>query len=104
MKEKIQILNVLKYDNDKGKGTRISFYLMNDKAIANNKSYKGFTTNDCFYYDDTTVFDKIPVEIIGKTVDCTLKAIQSVRDPMKSISKIETIYFNGNTIRLLQSE
>lgn len=103
MKEKIRIQSILKFDKDNRKGVRIAFYLINDKAIANNKSYKGYTENACFY-NDLSLFDKLPVEIIDMTVDCTLKSIQSVRDPMKSISVIENIYFNGNTIRLLQPE
>lgn len=103
MKEKIIIQNILKFDNEKGSGVRIGFYLVNEGSISNNKSYKGFTENACFY-KDVDVFDKLPVEIIGKTVDCTLKSVPTLKNPMKSISMIETIFHNGNNIRLLQSE
>ena len=103
MKEKIIIQNVLKFENDKGKGTRIEFYFARPDAIANSKSYKGFSANACFYRD-TEVFDKIPVDVVGKTIDCTLKSIPSVKNPMTSITMIESIIFSGNNIRLLQSE
>lgn len=103
IKDKIIIQNILKFDNDNGSGVRIGFYLVNENSISNNKSYKGFTENACFY-KDISLFDKLPVEIVGKTVDCTFKSIPSTRNPMKSISMIETIFYNGNNIRLLQSE
>ena len=103
MKEKIIIQNVLKFENDKGKGTRIEFYFAKPDAIANTKSYKGYSSNVCFYRDIET-FDKLPVEIIGKTIDCTLKSIPSVKNPMTSITMVESVIFNGNNIRLLQSE
>ena len=103
MKEKIIIQNILKFDNEKGKGTRISFYFAKPEAVAENKSYKGFTENVCFYRD-TDVFDKLPIEIIGKSVDCTLKSVPSARNPMTSITMIESVFYNGSNIRLLQSE
>lgn len=103
MKEKIIIQNILKFDNNNGSGVRIGFYLMNDKAMSNNKSYKGFTENACFY-KDIDLFDKLPIDIIGKTVDCTLKSVPTLKNPMKSVSMIETIFYNGTNIRLLQSE
>ena len=103
MKEKIIIQNVLKYDNEKGKGAIVEFYFAKPEAIANNKSYKGFSPNRCFNRD-MSVFDKLPIEIIGKTVDCTLTSIPSVKNPMTSITMIESIIYNGSNIRLLQSE
>lgn len=103
MKEKIVIQNILKYNNSNGSGVRIGFYLMNENSICDNQNFKGFSENACFY-KDTTIFDKLPKELIGKTVDCTFKSIANLKNPMKSILLIEAIYFNGNSIRLLQSE
>lgn len=100
MKEKIIIQNVLKFDNEKGKGTRLSFYFAGDKAMANNKSYKGFTENHC-YYKEIDIFDKIPSDIFGKTIECTMKSIPSVKNPMTSITVIDSIFVNGNNLRLL---
>lgn len=103
MKEKIIIQNILKYEKDNSSGVRIGFYFGSDKALANNKNYKGFTENACFYRD-LSLFDKLPIEIIGKSVDCTFKSIPSLKNPMRSISMIDKIYYNGTDIQLLQSE
>ena len=102
MKEKIEIRNILRSINPKSdfKGIRIGFCFAGEKALANNNNYKGFTENAC-YYDNPNLFDKLPIELIGKVVDVTLKTIQSTRNPMKSVSVIDTIFYNGSSIRLL---
>ncbi len=102
MKEKIVIRNILRSQKPDAayKGVRIGFDFASDKAIANNSNYKGIAENAC-WYDDLSLFDKLPVEIINKPVDATFKTIQNSRNPMKSISTIETIFYNGSNIRLL---
>ncbi len=102
MKEKIIIRSVLRSQNPKNafQGIRIAFDFTGEKAISNNANFKGTAENSC-WYTDLKLFDKIPIELIGKPVDATFKAITNSRNPMKSISTIETIYYNGSSISLL---
>lgn len=102
MKEKIEIKNILKYEKN-AKGVRISFCFCDPKMLANNGNFKGYSINDCFY-DDVGLFDKLPIEIINKQVDVTLKSVPSARNPMTSMSKIDKIYYNGSVISLLPTE
>lgn len=103
MKEKIEIKSILKYENDKNVGVRIGFYFIKPEMLANNKNFKGYSENACFY-GDLSVFDKLPLDIINKQVEVTLKSIPSVKNAMRSISVIDTIYYNGQAIHLLSSE
>ncbi len=102
MKEKIIIRNVMKCNKD-FKGVRLGFDLASSKSMADNVSFKGYSEQSCFY-NDMSVFDKITTDMIYKTVECELKPIQSVRNPMRSISVISKIYYNGRTICLLSEE
>lgn len=104
MKEKIEIKSILKYEKDNSVGVRIGFYFTKPEMLANNKNFKGYSENYCFYYDDLSVFDKLPLDIINKQVEVTLKAIPSVKNAMRSVSVIDTIYYNGQAIHLLSSE
>lgn len=102
MKEKIEIKNILKYEKN-SKGVRISFCFIRPEMMSNNGNFKGYSINDCFY-DDVSIFDKLPIDLINKSVDVTLKSVPSVRNPMTSLSKIDKIYYNGQVINLLPTE
>ena len=102
MKEKIIIRSVLRSQNPKNayQGIRVAFDFASNKTMSDSANFKGITENAC-WYNDLTLFDKLPIEIIGKPVDATFKSIQNSRNPMRSVSTIETVYYNGESISLL---
>ena len=100
MREKITILNVLCYDKDGKKGTRLGFVFTGDDKLSNNDKYKGFTEISCFY-EGHDVFNKIALDMIGKPVDVTLKSVADFKNPLNTRNIIDTIVYKGNVITLL---
>lgn len=56
VQQAIQLINILKYKNDKGSGVRLSFILIDNPQ--NTKNFKGCPVIDQFY-DDLSLFDKV---------------------------------------------
>lgn len=100
MKEKITILNVLCYEKDNKKGTRLGFVFSSENKLSNNDKYKGFSEISCFYEGDK-VFNSIPLDMIGVPVDVTLKSVADFKNPLNTRNIIDTISYKGNVINLL---
>lgn len=103
MKSKIMILNILKYSNDNGEGTRVSYVLLDDDKIADSDNFKGLTQVDSFYYNHKT-FDLLPLGIVGKVIDATFVARPNYKNALKVTHILESVVFNGRTITLVQSK
>lgn len=100
------ILSVLFYDNDKGKGTRLSYVLTQKDNFVNNEKFKGFTEIGAFYFGEQgkEVFDKITPEMIGKPLDANFITRKDYKNPLKSTDYLESFEFNGSMVRLVQSK
>ena len=99
MKEKIVLLNVLKYSNDKGEGTRIGFIFADSDKMVDSDKFIGYSEISQFYSPD--VFSKIKKELIGKPVTATFKVVSNPGNPLRTRSIIEKLEHNGNVINLL---
>lgn len=100
MKEKITILNVLCYEKDNKKGTRLGFVFSSSDKMSDNAKYKGFSEISCFYEGDK-VFNSITLDMIGVPVDVTLKAVSDFKNPLNTRNIIDTVTYKGNVINLL---
>lgn len=103
MKAKIMVLNILKYETDKGKGTRVSYVLLDEDKISDSENFKGLTQVDSFYYNHE-VFDLLPLGIVGKVIEATFVARPNYKNALKVTHVLESVVFNGRTITLVQSE
>jgi hypothetical protein len=102
MKERIVLLNVLKYKNDKGEGTRVGFIFANSDKVQDTDKFIGYSELSQFYDADT--FSKFKKEMIGKPVDAYFKVVSSPSNPLKTRSIIEKIEYENNVINLIQPE
>lgn len=102
MKAQVMLLNVLKYENEKGKGTRVGLIFCEKDSLQNADKFKGFTEVSLFY--DVEVFDKIPVDFIGRQVTAYIVERSSTKNPLRKSQVIKTLEYDNRTIDLLQPE
>ena len=99
IQEEIIILNVMRYDNEKGKGSRVSFIMSNQEQ--NSKNFEGYPVIDQFYKDDTSVFDKITKDFIFEPVTATFEIKTNTKNPLRTNSILSRIENDSNVIDLL---
>lgn len=102
MKAQVMLLNVLKYENEKGKGTRIGLIFCEKDSLQNGEKFKGFNEISLFY--DVDVFDKIPVDFIGRPVTAYITERSSSKNPLRKTQIISSIEYENRSVDLLQSE
>lgn len=100
MQTQIMLLNVLKYEKDNKKGTRIGLIFAEKDSLQESDKFKGFKEIGLFY-DGHGVFDKIPKEFIGRPVTAYIKEITNPVNPLKKNQIISCIQYENNTIDLL---
>lgn len=96
MKDKIMITNVLSYSD----GVRLSYLLVGKNKLVENTKFKGFTEL-ASYFNNQDVFEKINLDLIGKTLEAEFVPKQDYKNPLKSTLVLKSIIDNGNTIDLL---
>lgn len=86
MELKIILLSALRYDNKNGKGTRLSYIFAENSAISDTDKMKGYQEFAIFVNYD--VFDKLPIEKMGK--QCTIKTeeVPSKNNPLKKVTRV----------------
>ena len=99
MKEKILILNVMKYEKEGKQKSRVAFILADEKNISNREKFKGYS-DLAFYYDGTAPFDVLPVDIIGQVVDGSFVEQSSASNPFKKSTILKEVEFKGQTYEL----
>ncbi len=100
MKIKIMILNVLNYSKEDKEGTRVSYVLCDKSAFTDNDRFKGLTEVNSFY-SSKTPFELITPDMIGKPLDANFVDKESYNNPLKTTKVLESIDFNGRTIKLV---
>lgn len=98
VQQEIIILNRMRYENDKGKGSRISFILSDQRQESNN--FDGCPVVDEFY-NNTSVFTKIPKEVMLEEVIGIFRPKQSIKSPLKSSLSLVGIETDDGIIDLL---
>ena len=99
MKEEILILNVLKYENEKGTGCRLGFIFNSDDKIQNTDKFRGYPEVSQFY--DVSVFDKILPEMIGVPVTAVIEQKSDTRNPLRTRQLITKLQYKNNVIDLV---
>ena len=99
IQSEIMILNVMRYENEKGKGSRVSFILADNKQES--KNFDGYPVIDQFYKDDTSVFNKVSRDFILEPVIGTFKIQPGTKNPLKTNSILVKIENDNNAVDLL---
>ena len=100
MKMEIVVLNVLKYEKEGKKGTRLSFILADRKDIENSVSFKGMSDN-AFYYSGHEVFDIIPIDLICQPgVVAVFEDKANVTNKFKKTTTIVSLIYNNKEYKL----
>ena len=99
MNTKITILNVLKYEKEGRKGTRIAIIFPDKNNIQSRDSFKGFA-DISVYYDNHDVFNAIPVDIIGRECEAILEEKVNPNNPLRRSTVIKSISCNGKEYKL----
>ena len=99
VQQEIIILNVMRYENEKGKGSRVSFILSDQKQET--KNFNGYPVVDQFYKDDTSILNKITDEFIFEPVVATFKSQTNTRNPLRTSSILSRIESDNNAVDLL---
>lgn len=102
MKAQVMLLNVLKYENEKGKGTRVGIIFCEKDSLQNSEKFKGFSEVSLFY--DVDVFDKIPTDFIGRPVTAYITERSSAKNPLRKSQIISSLEYDNRSIDLLQPE
>jgi len=102
MNVQIMLLNVLKYENEKGKGTRLGLIFCEKDSLQSTDKFKGFSEVSLFY--DADVFDKIPADFIGRPVKAYIVERASKSNPLRKNQIISSLEYENRTIDLLQPE
>lgn len=89
MEIKALLLGALRYENAKGKGTRISYVFLDKDGMSNNEKFHGFA--ELSFYCDSDAFDKIPVDLFGKAVTISCEEVPYSNNPMKKRTKVTKI-------------
>lgn len=99
VQEVIRILNVMRWENEKSKGTRVSIVLV--EQLQDTKNFKGNAVIDQFY-DDTDIFDRLVnedvfgVDLVGHFVPRPQK-----NNPLKINSILSSVENEDVVINLL---
>lgn len=99
MKVQVMLLNVLKYENEKGKGTRVGLIFCEKDSLQSTDKFKGFSEISLFYEID--VFDKIPVDFIGRPVTAYIVEKSSTKNPLRKQQIISSLEYDNRIIDLL---
>lgn len=86
-----ELINIIKYTtHDNRDRTIVKFISLDKEAITQNDKFKGISIIEN-YYDGFSVFDKIPLDLIGKRVILTLKKTTNPSNPLLQIFKVTKI-------------
>lgn len=99
MKSKIMILNVLKYEKDGKKGTRLSIIFPGNDNVQETEKFKGFA-DVSLYYSNHDAFDIIPSEIIGQIVEATIEEKSNPSNPLRKTTTIISIAYKDKVYNL----
>lgn len=99
VQQEVVILNVMRYENEKGKGSRVSFILPENKQEM--KNFDGYPVIDQFYKDDTSIFNKITEDFIFEPCVGTFRVQPSKSNPLRTNSILAKIENDSNAIDLL---
>ena len=100
MKVQVMLLNVLAYEKDEKKGTRLGLIFCEKDSVQDTVKFKGFTEVSLFY-DGHEVFEKIPTDFIGRPVTAYITEKSNARNPFKKTQIISSLEYENNTISLL---
>lgn len=100
MKSNVMLLNVLRYEKEGKKGTRLSLMFTDKESFTNGDKFKGFTAIDIFY-NGHEVFEKVPYEWIGKPVIAYSKDVVNPVNPLRKKQVIYCLEHENNSIDLL---
>lgn len=100
MKTQIRILSVLNYSKDDKKGVRLTYALCAKDSFIENDRFRGLTTVDSFYQSEE-VYEKITNDMINVPLEANFISKQDIKNPLKTTSILESIVFNGRTIKLV---
>lgn len=98
IQQAIQILSILKYDNDKGSGVRLSFILIDNPQKS--KNFVGRPVIDQFY-DDKDLFDKISDIDLEAPILGTFVSKPQINNPLKVKSILCKLETDDDVIDLL---
>lgn len=104
MKTQIMILNVLAYEKAETgkKGTRLGLIFAEKDSLTDSDKFKGYNEVSIFY-DGHEVFNKVPLEFIGRPVTAYIKEIANPSNPLKKKQIISCLEYENNSIDLVQS-
>ena len=102
MKTNIMLLNVLAYEKkDTGKnGTRLGLIFTEKESLQDTDKFKGFSEIS-LYYDGHEVFNKIPLNWIGRPITAYIKEVTNPSNPMRKKQVISCLEYENNSIDLL---
>lgn len=100
MKLQIMLLNVMKYEKDGQKKSRIGYYIPTKEALSDRDKFKGYSEL-ASYRNDTKYFDLIPVNFIGQKCEISIVEKPNSSNPMKTYKEFTEITCNGQVVHLV---
>lgn len=96
------LLNVLAYEKKETgkKGTRLALIFSEKESLQDTDKFKGFSEISLFY-DGHEVFEKIPINWIGRPLIAYIKDVSSPSNPMRKKQVISCLEYENNSIDLL---
>lgn len=105
----VTILNVLRYD-EKNKSTgektgkqkiRIGYFVLSKESMQNTDKFKGYAELSVFLDYTDELWNKLSTKIIMQPVEFVFEQAQSLRDPLKTYLKLNTINCKDEVINLV---
>lgn len=100
MKTQIMLLNVLAYDKNGKKGTRLGLIFAEKESLGSTDKFKGYKEISLFY-EGHEVFNKIPIDIIGRPITAYIKEVTDPINPLRKNQVIHCLEDEKRTIDLL---
>lgn len=98
MKEKIMILNAMKYTKDNKLKGRVGFIILTPSASDN---YLGYSDVACYYDVNEDFINKFPKELFLEPVNATFEEKPGFGTSLNTRKILKSVEFKGNVISLL---
>ena len=100
MKEKIQLLSVLKYEKDGKVHSRLSFIFADSDKCSTDGNMHGYS-EVALYYDSDKPYQNLPVNCFGQIVEANFIEKINPFNPMRESTIIDSIKFIDKTYDLI---
>lgn len=100
MKTNVMLLNTNIFEKDGKTSTRLGLIFCEKDSLGNSEKFKGFKEIS-LYYDGAEVFNKIPMDFIGRPVTAYIKEVANPSNPLRKKQIIYCLEYENNSIDLV---